>query len=136
MQLLVSPVYAREDKVAGLTRIARQAGLPELLTGFLGTMAQNGRASEIVAAERAFDALYARARGVRRAVVTTAVPMRDDQRDRLEGIIARSVGSDVEISEEVDKDLIGGIQLQIGSTLVDASLKAKLDRMNTAMKGA
>ena len=62
--------------------------------------------------------------------------MSADQRARLEQVLAKAVGSDVELETEVDEDLIGGIQLRIGSTLIDASVAAKLDRMNTAMKGA
>lgn len=135
-RLMASPLFTREAKVSALTGIAAKFGAPVLLTNFLGTMAANGRASEIPDAQTAFDELYARERGVKRAVVTTAKPMTEEQRSRLEGIVAKAVGSDVEMSEEVDEDLIGGIQLRIGSTLVDASLKAKLDRMNTAMKGA
>ena len=59
-----------------------------------------------------------------------------DQRARLEQVLAKAVGSDVELETEVDEALVGGIQLRIGSTLIDASVAAKLDRMNTAMKGA
>ena len=135
-RLMASPLYTREAKTAALTEIARKADMPDLLVRFLGTMAENGRASDIPGAQAAFDALYAAQRGVQRAVVRTAKPMTTDQRSRLEGIVAKAIGSDVEMSEEVDESLIGGIQLLIGSTLVDASLKAKLDRMNTAMKGA
>ena len=62
--------------------------------------------------------------------------MDEAQRARIEGIIAKAVGGDIELTTEVDADLVGGIQLRIGSTLIDASLKAKLERMNTAMKGA
>ncbi len=51
-------------------------------------------------------------------------------------MLAKAVGSDVELETEVDSALVGGIQLRIGSTLIDASVAAKLDRMNTAMKGA
>ena len=51
-------------------------------------------------------------------------------------MLAKAVGSDVELETEVDPALVGGIQLRIGSTLIDASVSAKLDRMNTAMKGA
>ena len=62
--------------------------------------------------------------------------MADDQRTRVRGLLAKAVGGDVDLSEEVDPDLIGGIQLRIGSQLIDASLSTKLDRMNPAMKGA
>jgi F-type H+-transporting ATPase subunit delta len=58
------------------------------------------------------------------------------ERARIESLLARLVGGEVEFSSEVDPSLIGGIQLRIGSKLVDASVAAKLNRMNTAMKGA
>ncbi len=135
-RLIASPMFSREDKAATLKTVSEKAGLPDLLTRFLGTMAVNGRASEIPATQTAFDALYAKQRGVQRAIVRTAQVMDDAQQARLEGIIAKAIGGDVELTTEVDPDLVGGIQLRIGSTLIDASLKAKLERLNTAMKGA
>jgi F-type H+-transporting ATPase subunit delta len=58
------------------------------------------------------------------------------ERARIESLLAKLVGGEVELSSEVEPSLIGGIQLRIGSKLVDASVAAKLNRMNTAMKGA
>lgn len=135
-RLIASPAFSREDKGEALLAIADAAGLTGLVRSFLGTMAQNGRARDIPAAQRAFDQLYARQRGVKRALVRTAKPMSDDQRARLESILAKSIGGDVELSEDVDDSLVGGIQLRLGSTLIDASLAAKLNAMNSAMKGA
>ncbi len=134
--LIASPLFKREDKAATLTKLAEKADLPALLVKFLGTMALNGRAADLPAAQAAFETLYDKQRGVERAVVRTAKEMTPAQRERLSGIIAKSVGGEVELTTEVDADLIGGVQLRIGSKLVDASLKAKLERMNTAMKGA
>jgi F-type H+-transporting ATPase subunit delta len=114
----------------------KKAGVSGLLANFVGVMARNGRADDILGAQVAFDELYAKQRGVKRAVVRTAKEMSGAERQRIESILAKAVGGEVELSSEVDPSLIGGIQLRIGSKLVDASLAAKLDRMNTAMKGA
>lgn len=135
-RLLESPAFAREDKVKGLVAIAEQAGLSKTATSFIGTMAQNGRTSDLLGAAKYFDELYAKERGVKRAVARTAKDMSAKQRGRLEQVLAKAVGSDIELETEVDPALVGGIQLRIGSTLIDASVAAKLDRMNTAMKGA
>lgn len=135
-RLLDSPVFAREDKVKALTDLAAKADLSKTTTGFLGTMAENGRAAEIIAAAKAFDALYADQRGIKRAVAITAADMSADQRGRLEKALAKALGSDVELTTEVDPAIVGGIQLRIGSQLIDASTASKLERMNTAMKGA
>ncbi len=134
--LIDSPAYSRDDKTAALTEVAKAAGVAPLLVNFIGVVAQNGRARELPAARRAFDALYANQRGIRRATVRTAAPMTASQRARIADILSKTVGSNIEIAEEVDAALIGGIQLQIGSKRIDASIASKLDRMNAAMKGA
>lgn len=134
--LLNSPAFSRDTKVSALKEIAAKAGYSPLFAKFLGVVATNGRARDLLGAEAAFDQLYAKQRGVKRAVVRTAKEMSGAERTRIESLLAKLVGGEVELSSEVDPSLIGGIQLRIGSKLVDASVAAKLNRMNTAMKGA
>ena len=136
VRLLESPAFAREDKSAALKAVAEKAGLGKYVTNFLATMAMNGRSDEVIGAAVHFDELYAKHRGVKRAVARTAEDMTSEQRKKLEAVLAKAVGSDVELETEVEPGLIGGIQLRVGSTLVDASVASKLERMNTAMKGA
>ncbi|MGB3627481.1 MAG: ATP synthase F1 subunit delta [Henriciella sp.] len=135
-RLLDSPAFGRDEKSKALIAIAAKAGLSKTVSNFLATMATNGRADEIVAAAGHFDELYAKHRGVKRAIARTAEEMTAAQRQKLEGVLAKAVGSDVELETEVVPGLIGGIQLRVGSTLIDASVASKLERMNTAMKGA
>lgn len=135
-RLIASPLFSRADKAATLTQVAERADMPALVVRFLGTVAANGRAAILPDVISAFDVLYARQRGVQRAIARTATELTEGQRARIEAILAKSHGGDVELATEVDPDLVGGIQLRIGSTLIDASLRAKLDRLNTAMKGA
>ncbi len=134
--LVDSPAFSRAEKVKALSAIAAKAGYSPIFTKFLGVIATNGRAQDILGAEVAFDRLYAKQRGVKRALVRTAKEMTGVERARIESLLAKLVGGEVELSSEVDPSLIGGIQLRLGSKLVDASVAAKLNRMNTAMKGA
>lgn len=134
--LLNSPAFGRDVKVKALGEVAKKAGYSPIFGKFLGVMATNGRAKDILGAEVAFDQMYANQRGIKRAVVRTAKEMGGAERARIESLLAKLVGGEVELSSEVDPSLIGGIQLRIGSKLVDASVAAKLNRMNTAMKGA
>ncbi len=134
--LLDSPAFSRDAKVKALKALAAKAGYSAIFGKFLGVIATNGRARDILGAEAAFDQLYTAQRGVQRAVVRTAKDMTGAERARIESLLAKLVGGEVELSSEVDPSLIGGIQLRIGSRLVDASVAAKLNRMNTAMKGA
>jgi F-type H+-transporting ATPase subunit delta len=135
-RLLNSPAFSRDVKMKALAELAKKAGYSPIFTRFLGVIASNGRARDILGAEAAFDQLYANQRGIKRAVVRTAKEMSGAERARIESLLAKLVGGEVELSSEVDASLIGGIQLRIGSKLVDASVASKLNRMNTAMKGA
>jgi len=135
-RLLDSPAFGRATKVSALAEIAKQAGYSSLFAKFVGVMATNGRSRDILGAEVAFDRLYAAQRGVQRVVVRTAKEMTGAEKARIESLLARLAGGEVELSSEVDPSLIGGIQLRLGSKLIDASIARKLDRMNTAMKGA
>ncbi len=135
-RLLESPAFSRDEKTKALKAIAEKAGLVKTVASFLATMATNGRSNEIVGAAGHFDELYVKHRGVKRAIARTAEEMTAPQRQKLEAVLAKAVGSDVELETEVVPGLIGGIQLRVGSTLIDASVASKLERMNTAMKGA
>ncbi|WP_084420887.1 ATP synthase F1 subunit delta [Henriciella litoralis] len=135
-RLLDSPAFSRDAKSKALRALADKAKFSKMVSNFLATMAMNGRANEIVDAAGHFDELYAKHRGVKRAVARTAEEMTAAQRKKLEAVLAKAVGSDVELETEVVPGLIGGIQLRVGSTLIDASVASKLERMNTAMKGA
>ena len=133
---LDSPAIKIEDKSRALVAIAEKAGFDALVVNFIGVMVNNGRSVDLLAAARGYDALYADHRGIKRVIASTAHKMTSAQTKSLSGLLAKSVGSDIELETRVDPNLIGGVRLQIGSTLIDASIAAKLDRMNIAMKGA
>lgn len=75
----------------------------------------------------AFEALAADARGAISAQVTTAVPLTQAQSKGVAAALRTALGKDPEIETRVDPALLGGIKVQVGSRLFDASLRSKLD---------
>jgi F-type H+-transporting ATPase subunit delta len=69
-------------------------------------------------------------------VARVAVQTTPEQAREIEGVVSASLGRSVSIDVEVDPELIGGLQLQIGSRLIDASLRNKLNALTNLMKGA
>ena len=134
--LLASPKFSSEEKGRALTAIAAKAKLSSSTTKFLGLLAANGRASELASAIAGFDALAAKARGAISAQVTTAVPLSAAQAKGVAAALRQSLGKDPEISTRVDPAILGGIKVQVGSRLFDASLKSKLDSLKFALKRA
>lgn len=133
---LSSPLHSVEDKKAVLEAIAGKIELPELARRFIGVVSQNGRAGDLMGIAKAFSEQAAQHRGMTRVVAVSAQKLTAAEATKLTSTVSTALGRDVEIELEVDPALIGGLQLRVGSRLVDASLRTKLDDLTNAMKGA
>ena len=134
--LVNSPILSRDDQQGAITRIMEKAGADAITKKFLGTLAANGRLSSLPSIIQAFQQEHARRRGQISAEVISAVSLDDSRKAVVETTIARLAGSDkLSLSMRVDPSLIGGLVVRIGSRMIDTSIKTKLSRLETAMKG-
>jgi len=84
---------------------------------------------------RDYTKLYDAERGVSRAEVTVAEPLKDAHLLAIKDALAQVAGSDyVEVSVNVNPSIIGGMIVKLGSRMVDSSLKTKLNLLRTRMK--
>jgi len=135
-RLIASPVIGRELQGKALLAVLDAAGIAGLTRNFIGAVAANGRARELPAMASAYLAELARRRGETSAVVTSAVPLTEQQMQQLSEAL-RSVlgGTKVSIVAHVDPDVLGGLVVKVGSRLFDSSIRSKLQRLQLAMKG-
>ena len=133
--LTTSPVLSREDAGKAIAATAKALGLDPLSTNMLGVLAANRRLAQIPAVIRAFSTLASDHRGEITAEVTSAHPLDDKQIDALKAQLKKRVGSDVSVSTAVDSSILGGLVVQIGSQMIDSSIKTRLNTLSQAMKG-
>ncbi|HEX8526220.1 F0F1 ATP synthase subunit delta [Allosphingosinicella sp.] len=133
--LTTSPLVGREESLGAVAATADSMGLDPLTRNFLGVLARNRRLSQLGAVIRAFDMLSARHRGEVRAEVTSAHPLTDDQVEALKTKLKASTGSDVAVELSVDPAILGGLVVQVGSRMIDGSIRTKLNNLANAMKG-
>ena len=133
---LMTPAVSADEKAGVIAALAQKMGLSQLVSNFLGVVANHRRANELTGIVKAFKDLSAQKRGMTRASVVSAHALDAAQIKELEDLVASVSGGEVSMDVKVDPALIAGFQLKIGSRLIDASVKSKLDRMNLAMKGA
>ena len=134
--LLESPILSRDEQRRAITSIMEKAGADGLTVKFLGTLALNGRLSALSRVIQAFQQEHARKRGQVTAEVISAVVLDDSRKAVVERVVARLAGSDkLSLSMRVDPSLIGGLIVRIGSRMIDTSIKTKLSRLESAMKG-
>jgi F-type H+-transporting ATPase subunit delta len=73
---------------------------------------------------RVFGEMADEHRGIARAEVVTAVPLEKAQRDQLAAGLAKLVGrNEVDITESVDPNIIGGVVAKVGDSLIDGSTR-------------
>ena len=135
-KLVESPILSRGEQQAAIIAIMEQSGADALTVTVLGTLAANGRLSALPRVIQAFQQEHARRRGQVSAEVISAVALDDSRKAVVEKTVARLAGSDkLSLSMRVDPSLIGGLVVRIGSRMIDTSIKTKLSRLESAMKG-
>ena len=134
-ELVDSPLVSRDQAGKAFAAIAPQLSLDPITANFLGVLARNGRKEQLKPVIRAFRRLASEHRGETTAEVVTAHPLGDDQLAQLKQSLRARAGRDVAIDATVNPDILGGIVVKLGSQQIDASIRTKLNRLATAMKG-
>jgi F-type H+-transporting ATPase subunit delta len=73
-------------------------------------------------------------RGIVTATVTSAVPLTDGESAQIRTRVEAMAGSKVELKTQVDPALIGGLTIQVGDRLLDASVRGRLERLRTQLQ--
>ncbi|MGG5819289.1 ATP synthase F1 subunit delta [Falsiroseomonas sp. HW251] len=120
----------------GAFSIIEKAGIGTEVRNLVGVLINNRRLKELPAVAAAFGAKLAERRGQQTAVVSSAHQLSDTQRAQLIARLTEAGFSGVQLQENVDPSLLGGLVVRIGSRLYDNSIKSKLQRLQYAMKGA
>jgi F-type H+-transporting ATPase subunit delta len=133
-RLVRSPILSRADQGRAIAAVADRAGFDALTRNFLGLVAQNRRLFAVPGMIVAFLQRLAARRGEVTAEVTAAQELTPAQLSAVNEQLRRAMGSKIAVEVKVDKDLLGGLIVKVGSRMVDASLRSKLHRLQLAMK--
>ena len=133
-RLVKSPVMSREDQERAMGAVLERGGAGHLVRQFVRLVSKNRRLFVLSKMVIDFQTLLADYRGQSTAYVTSAIPLKDEQRKRIQAQLAEIVGREITLSTDVDSELLGGLLVRIGSKMLDSSLRTKLQKMQTAMK--
>ena len=136
-RFIKSPVFSAEEQVRALGTILDKAGITGIAANFLKLVAAKRRLFAISDMIRDFTLLNDAKKGVARAQVTAAEPLKPEHTLALRSaLIDMSGGGDVKMAVKIDPSIIGGLIVQLGSRMVDSSLKTKLNSIRARMKEA
>jgi len=126
--LLASPQVLLSDKRTVLHRVLENRTLRSVAM-FVDLLLRKKRLREFDAIVAEFEALIERKLDIRRARVTSAVPLTPEELQRLHAELERTTGSNINLTTELDPDLLGGALVRIGDHVIDRSVRTLLDRI-------
>ncbi|MEN5082081.1 F0F1 ATP synthase subunit delta [Bosea sp. TWI1241] len=133
-RLVGSPAFTAQEQVSAVTALTAKAGITGLAANFIGLVASKRRLFALPGMIRAYRARVAEAKGIVSAQVTLAEEPSAAQLKDIAATLKQVAGKDVDVSVKVDPAIIGGLVVKMGSRMVDASLKTKLNSIRLAMK--
>ena len=129
-----SPYFSSAEKVAGLKRAVSDADA-ELLN-FLELLIEKQRMPEIFRIRRQLDELWKQENRRIDVTVTSAVTLEPSVVEKVGEEIERQTGQKVELSSRVDAEILGGIVLQVGNKVLDASIRSRLEKLRKSVAQA
>jgi F-type H+-transporting ATPase subunit delta len=129
-----SPYFSSAEKVAGLKRAVVGAE-PELLN-FLELLIEKQRMPEVFRIRRQLDELWKEENRRIEVTVTSAVELDRAVVEKVGEEIERQTGQKVELESRVDGEILGGIVLQVGNKVLDASIRARLEKLRKSVAQA
>jgi ATP synthase F1 delta subunit len=131
---LFSPYFTSTEKRDGARR-AISGAEPELLN-FLELLIEKQRMPELFRIRRELDELWKRENRRLDVTVTSAVELDPAVVARIGEEIERQTGERVELASRVDDEILGGIVLQVGNMVLDASIRSRLEKLRKSVATA
>jgi F-type H+-transporting ATPase subunit delta len=126
------PLHTQRQIIASLLASLK---LGTLMSHFLMTLCQNRRLPHLNLILEEFLERSQRARGIVEGALETTIPLSNKEIETLQNTLQSRLGENILLHQEVKEHLLGGMILRIGSLMIDASTKTRLNKLRMTMKG-
>jgi ATP synthase F1 delta subunit len=122
-----SPYFSTEEKEKGLD--ATVEGAEEIVRNFLALLIENHRMPALLRVRRELDRMWQEENRLLPVQVTSAVALDESVTTQIGEEIGRQTGRTVELTTTVDPEVLGGIVVRVGNSILDASIRTRLERL-------
>jgi ATP synthase F1 delta subunit len=129
-----SPYLTSEDKKEGLRKAV--SGADQLVENFLELLIENHRMPALLRIRREFDRLWDEENQLLPVQITSAVELDKKTIKEIGDRIGEQTGRKVELSANVDPDVLGGLVVRVGNTVLDASVRRRLEQLRRQVSKA
>jgi F-type H+-transporting ATPase subunit delta len=122
-----SPYFSTEEKKKGLDTALD--GADETVENFLALLIENHRMPALFRVRRELDAMWQDVNRLLPVQITSAVDLDDAVTSQIGDEIGRQTGRKIELTSTVDPDVLGGLIVRVGNSILDASVRTRLERL-------
>jgi F-type H+-transporting ATPase subunit delta len=132
-EMFVNPAVPAVQKIAVLDKMNVKLKLQKELRNLLAVLIKNDRIGEVSEVVAAYRAEMQERQGIRLVEIVTARELNEKTRNGLVAGVGRLAGAQIEAHFTLDKSILGGAVVRIGSTVYDGSVLGRLERLKEAL---
>lgn len=129
-----APYFSTTEKEDGLGRLLD--GADPVVENFLKLLIENHRVPVIFRVRREFEALYEQENKLLPVTITSAVQLDEATVKSIGDAIGEQTGQQVELTANVDPDVLGGLIVRVGNSILDASIRNRLENLRRSVARA
>jgi F-type H+-transporting ATPase subunit delta len=131
--LIKDPTVSRENLNQAIKKISDNFSLEVLFKNFLSFLITKRRFFYVQQILKNFNEICSEKRGELKAEIKSAKNLTQDEINKITQELSENFKSEIKLNYTHDQSLIGGLVVQIGSTMIDTSIKKKLQQLETKM---
>ena len=131
--LIKDPTSNQDDLIKVITKISDSFKLDNLIKNFLIFLVNKRRFFYVEQIMKSFVEICSEKRGELKAELKSAKELSSDEINKITDELTKNFSSKIKLNYKYDKSLIGGLIVQVGSTMVDTSIKNKLQQIENRM---
>ncbi len=131
--LIKDPTNKQEDQLSVINIIFEKFNLNNLLKKFLNFLVIKRRFFYVEKILKDFLTICSKNRGEISAKLTVAKQLNENEINKIKNELSQNFGSDIKLNYNYDPNLIGGLIMQVGSVMIDTSIKNKLQKIENKM---
>lgn len=131
--VIASPAFGVEDKIAVLTELGGRFRCPPVGRAFIRQLVKKNRVKFLPDIAEAFAKLVDQSKGTQQVTVSSATPLSHAEQDRIKARLRETLKRAVDITFQTDASYLAGVQIHIGSTVVDSTVRGRLRAMQSLL---
>ena len=131
--VVASPAFGVEEKIAVLTALSDKLGCPPAGKAFLGQLVKKNRVGFLPEIADAFGKLVDESKRTQPVTVSSATDLPPAEQDRIRTSLRETLKREVDVTFQTDAGHLAGLQIHIGSTVVDSTVRGRLSDLQVLL---